>query len=101
MSMLVDFSIFPIGAGVSLAEPVAAVIRLLDAAGLDHRLGPMGTLIEGDWNRIAPVIGECFALLHRDHPRVAATVKIDSRLGRSGLMDGKVASVRAKLADKP
>jgi len=49
--MLVEFSITPIGRGESLSEDVARILDLVDRSGLNYKLTPMGTIVEGSGTR--------------------------------------------------
>ena len=97
MSALVEFSIFPIGQGVSVAPYVARVLEVIKASGLDHELNAMGTCMEGDLDSILDVVSRCFRVLEKDCERVYATVKIDSRRGGPGRMQAKVRDVHNLL----
>ena len=46
--MIVDFSISPIGKGVSLSRYVAEAYRIIEDSGLPHEFHAMGTNIEGE-----------------------------------------------------
>lgn len=97
MSVIVDLSIFPMDKpGESLSPYVARVLEIVRQSGLPHELGPMGTTIEGTWDEVMKVIDACYRELERDCDRLYLNVKVDSRKGRSGGMQGKVASVLAK-----
>jgi uncharacterized protein YqgV (UPF0045/DUF77 family) len=47
----VDLCVVPLGVGVSLAPYVAACQQVIEAAGLDHELGPNGTARRGSTPR--------------------------------------------------
>lgn len=91
--MVVEFSIIPIGAGVSTSAEVAKVVKLVDESGLDYRLNPMGTVVEGDWDEVMALIGKCHRLVAGDVERVLTSITIDDRKGRTGRITGKVESV--------
>ena len=54
--MLFSLSMFPIGSGDSLVDPVAEVIDEIDRAGLRYRVTGADTVIEGEWDEVVPVI---------------------------------------------
>jgi uncharacterized protein YqgV (UPF0045/DUF77 family) len=62
--------------------------------------GPLGTSIEGEWDDVMGVLKQCFELLSKDSNRIACTVKMDWRKGKSGMLDSKVRSVEQKLGRK-
>ncbi|WP_027369065.1 MTH1187 family thiamine-binding protein [Desulfocurvibacter africanus] len=97
MSVIVDLSLFPVGKGESVAEYVARAVKIIRDSGLPHRLGPMGTAIEGEYDEIMAVVGRCFKALQADCDRVYMTLKVDGRAGRSGGLEQKVGDVEKRL----
>jgi len=97
MSVIVEFSIFPLDKGASVSTYVAGAVRTIRESGLPHTLGPMGTCIEGEWNDVIDVVGRCFEQLRKDSDRVYMTIKADYRKGPSGRLEGKVSSLEKKL----
>ncbi len=100
MKIIVEFSIHPIGAGESVGEYVARCVALIDQRGLDYRVTPMGTIIQGEWDAVFSAIQGCFDLLHQECNRLSASIRIDSRQGRKGSMMDKVESVRQKVGSR-
>jgi len=96
MSVIVDLSLFPLDKGGSgLGRYVARTEAILEHSGLSYQLGPMGTAIEGEWDEVMRVVGQCYHALESDCDRIYVTIKADSRKGRTGGLAGKVASVRS------
>ncbi len=95
--MLAFFTIAPTGANDHLSEYVAQMLDLIDKSGLDYRFGPMGTTVEGDWDEVIDLIGRCHELMAGQFSRVGTTIKIDDQVGRTGRLEGKMASVEKKL----
>jgi len=95
--MIVEFSITPLGRGESLSEDVARVLDLVDRSGLDYRLTPMGTIVEGEWDEVMALIRECHHLVLERAPRVATWIHIDDRKGAKGRISYKVKSVEERL----
>lgn len=98
MSVLVDFSIFPMDKGVSLSPYVARVLAIIRDSGLPYMLGPMGTTVEGEWDELMTMITRCFKDLKKDCSRINMTIKVDYREGGSNRIDDKVKSVKSKQA---
>lgn len=97
MSVIIDFSIFPMDKGVSLSPYVARAIKIVKASGLPYRFGPMSTCIEGEWDEAMAVVNQCFEELRKDCDRVLINLKADCRKGPGGRMQGKIKSVESKL----
>ena len=97
MSVLVEFSMFPTDKGESVSAYVARLVEIVHASGLDYRLGPMGTTVEGDADEVFAVVRRCLADLQRDTNRVAASIKLDWRSGRKNALTKKVESVAGKI----
>ena len=98
MKVLADISIIPLGVGVSLSKYVAACERVLRDAGLDPRLHPFGTGVEGDWDTVLGAVRRCHDTLHEmGAPRVSTSVKLSTRVDREQTLDDKVRSVKAHI----
>ena len=97
MSALIDLSIFPLDKGDSLSAHVARVLKIIKDSGLPHKMGPMGTSIEGEWDEVMGVVNKCFEELKKDCDRVYMALKMDYRKGPSGRIESKVKSVEEKL----
>ncbi|MDY6930726.1 MAG: MTH1187 family thiamine-binding protein [Halobacteriota archaeon] len=97
---IVEVSIIPIGTGSSsLSSYVAGVLRVLsEAEDIKYQLTPMGTIIEGDLNRILEVIKKMHdSVFSDDISRVVTTIKIDDRRDKNASMEQKLNSVDQKL----
>ncbi len=97
MSVVANLAIFPLGRSERLGEFVARVLRVINKSGLDHRLGPMGTALEGDFDRVMQVAGQCMKELEKDNERVYMTLTIDNRKGIENRLEGKVESVERAM----
>ena len=97
MSVIVEFSIFPMDKGESLSPYVARAIKAIQDSGLPYELNPMGTCVEGEWGEVMALVDRCFQELEKDCNRINLSLKADYRKGPAGRMKGKVESVRAKL----
>ncbi len=95
--MLVQFTIVPIGTGESLSEGVAEVIRIVDESGLSYRTNPMGTVVEGEWDEVIPLIRQCHEEALRRASRVLTSLSIDDRPGKSERISEKIKSVEKRL----
>jgi uncharacterized protein (TIGR00106 family) len=95
--MIVQFSIVPLGVGISVSNYVAKVIKIVDESGLPYKLHAMGTIVEGDWEEVMNLIKKCRDTLMDDTERVLIDIKIDDRKGATGRIEGKVKSVEEKV----
>jgi len=97
MKVIADIAIIPIGAGVSLSAYVAACEEILRRPGLDVRLHPNGTDVEGPWDVVVSALKECHQKLHEmGVPRVASNIRLGTRTDRGQSMDDKINSVLSK-----
>ena len=94
--MLVEFSILPVGQGVSLSDFVAKVVGVVAKSGLPYKVTEMGTLVEGDWEEVFALIKRCHSAMTGEAGRVVTTIKIDDRKGRSELLKTRLTSLEAK-----
>lgn len=95
--MLAEFSMFPLDKGESLSTYVARSLDLIDSSGLQYKVGPMGTTVEGDWDEVMALIKRCYERMRKDCKRVECSIKIDYREGSSGRIAKKIESVEKKL----
>ena len=97
MSVIVEFSIFPLDKGESLSPYVARAIKTIQDSGLPYEMNPMGTCVEGEWKEVMALVDRCFQELEKDCNRINLSLKADYRKGPAGRMKSKVKSVREKL----
>ena len=97
MSVIVEFSIFPMDKGESLSPYVARALALIKDSGLPYELNPMGTCVEGEWSEVMALVDRCFEALEKDCNRISLSLKADFRKGPTGRLKSKVASVKEKL----
>ncbi len=100
MKVIVDLCVVPVGVGTSVSEHVAACQKVLEEAGLEHRLHAYGTNIEGDWEQVFTAVRHCHEAVHAlGAPRVHSSLRIGTRTDRAQTMEEKVQSVEAKLKE--
>ncbi len=97
---LVEFSIAPTGKGESVSAQVARAVDIVDKSGLDYRLNPMGTVIEGEWDEVFGTIRKCWEALSADCDRMQIVAKADWRRGASGRLESKLTAVQEKVGRK-
>ena len=98
MRLIADIAIIPLGVGLSLSRYVAACEEVFTEAGLEPRLHPNGTNVEGDWDAVMAALKRCHQVLHdMGVPRVSTNVRLGTRTDRAQSLDDKLASVRGHL----
>jgi len=101
MSVLLEFSMFPIDKRESISEYVGRVLSVIDGSGVPYRLTAMGTVLETETLEEAlRVIQAGYAKLEPDCNRVSVYAKLDIRKGKSGRLTQKVESVEKKVGKK-
>jgi uncharacterized protein (TIGR00106 family) len=100
MSMLIEFSVVPIGVGVSISPQIARVLKIVAESGVPYKANPMGTVLEGEWDMVMSVVKQCHAEVMRDAERVLTTITIDDRKGKEQRIEKKLESIEQKLGMK-
>lgn len=88
--VLLEFSMSPFDKGESLAPFVARILDIIDKSGVDYRLTPMGTIMEGEYEAVMEVVGRCFKELQKDCNRISVNLKIDYRTGKKSRLQSKI-----------
>lgn len=100
MSVLVAFSVTPLGVGEDVGRIVAEGIRVVRASGLPNQTDAMFTLVEGDtWDEVMDVVKRAVEAVAARAPRVSTVVKIDYRPSASGALTAKVEAVEQYLGE--
>jgi uncharacterized protein (TIGR00106 family) len=98
--VLLEFSMSPLGKGESVGAYVARSLDIIDKSGLEYRLNPMGTVLEGEWDDVFDVVRRCYERMRKDCNRISCTIKVDYRKGHHGRLESKTASVEKRLKRK-
>lgn len=97
---VVEVSIVPLGTGSpSVSMHVARTIKVLQAeTEVKHTATAMGTIIEGDLDKILEAIRKMHeSAFNSEVMRVITTIKIDDRRDKSLSIDGKLNSLEREL----
>src|SRR5437667_9943155 len=94
---IAEFSITPIGKGVSVGKHVARCVDIVDRSGLGYRLNPMGTVVEGPFDEVLSLIARCHKAVAKDCERVSTIIKIDHGRGVDRQVDAKGEYVAKRL----
>ena len=95
--MLAEFSVVPLGKGDSVSQYVAECMKIVESSGIDYKINPMATVVEGDFDEVMSVIRACHMRVMEMSARVITSVKIDDRKGKENMLDRKIESVEKKL----
>jgi len=95
-----EFSITPIGKGVSVGKYVARCLDIVDRSGMPYLLNPMGTVVEGRFDEVLRLIARCHKAVARDCERVSTIIKIDDRKGATNQLIAKVVGVEGRVGRK-
>jgi uncharacterized protein (TIGR00106 family) len=97
---IAEISIVPLGTKTpSVSQYVARAIKVLEKEkDIKYEITPMGTIVEGDLDRILAVVRKMHeGVFGEGVARVSTTVKIDDRRDKAQGMKDKVDSLKKKL----
>ena len=99
---IAEISVVPLGTKTpSVSQYVALAIKVLEKEkDIKYEITAMGTIIEGDLDRILAVVRKMHeGTFGEGVARVLTTIKIDDRRDKTQGMKGKVDSLKRKLQD--
>ncbi len=100
MSLLVAFSVTPLGVGDGVGEIVAEAVRVVRESGLPNKTDSMFTVIEGEsWAEVMAVVQRAVEAVAARAPRVSTVIKADWRPGVTDAMTRKVETVERYLSE--
>jgi len=100
VSVLVAFSVTPLGVGEGVGEIVAEAVRVVRESGLPNKTDAMFTVIEGDsWGEVMAVVQRAVEAVAARASRVSVVIKLDHRPGTTDALTSKVEAVERRLAD--
>jgi uncharacterized protein (TIGR00106 family) len=99
VSVLVAFSVTPLGVGESVGEIVAEAVAVVRESGLPNKTDSMFTVIEGEsWGEVMGVVQRAVEAAAARASRVSVVIKADWRSGVTNAMTGKTESVERFLS---
>ena len=98
--VLLEFAMSPVGHGESMSRHVARIVDLIDRSGVTYQLTPMGTILEGSFDEVMAVVGDCFRALQADCPRISMNLKMDYREGSDSRLRSKLDAVEGHVGRK-
>ncbi len=99
---IMEISVVPLGTGTtSVSQYVARAVKVLqDEPDLKYGLTAMGTIVEGDLDRVLGLARRMHqAVLDAGVMRVVTTIKIDDRRDKISSIDSKVTAVKNRLKE--
>ena len=97
--MLAELTIIPLGRGQHISSAIAPAISLIET-GLPYQLTPSGTCIEGEWDRVMPLVRRCHDRIREGSPHVITMIKTEDEEGARDKLTRNVASVK-EIAGEP
>ncbi len=97
---LVDVSIIPLGTGTSsVSQYIARAVKVLEGEkDIDYELTAMGTIIEGDLERLLAIVRKMHeAVFDAGIVRVVTIIKIDDRRDKTASISSKIESLKKEL----
>jgi uncharacterized protein (TIGR00106 family) len=97
---IAEVSVVPLGTkSPSVSQYVARAVKILEQErDIKYQMTPMGTVLEGDLDRILAAVKKMHeGVFGEGVVRVLTTIKIDDRRDRPQTMKGKLDSVKRKL----
>ena len=97
---LVEISVIPLGTPTpSVSQYIARAVKLLEGEkDIKYELTAMGTIIEGDLERVLTLARKMHeAVFNAGIMRVVTTIKIDDRRDKTSTMDSKMESLKRNL----
>ncbi len=96
--MIAQFTLTPLGTkSDSLSKVLAKAMKHVAESGLEYKVGPMGTVVQGDWHEVMTLINHCRKTILREVPRVAIQIAVDDRPGAKNPIKSKVQSLEKKM----
>jgi len=97
MSVLMEFSMFPLEGEGSKSADVARIVEMIHESDYSYKLTPMSTVVETPtMSEALKLVEQAYALLEACG-RVYACLKFDIRANRTDGMHQKIESVQNKL----
>ncbi len=100
MSVVTEFSMFPIDKTSGVSEYVGRILSLIREADIPYQLTAMGTIFETeDLSQSLGLIEKANNLLSPDCDRIYCSAKFDIRKGKTNCMKNKIESVKNRIGE--
>ena len=97
---LVEISVIPMGTSTpSVSQYIAQAVKVVEGEkDIKYELTTMGTIIEGDLERVLTLVQKMHeAVFNAGIMRAATTIKIDDRRDKPSSMSDKIESLKKQL----
>lgn len=95
--MIAEFAVYPLGK-THHSQTIAEVVKEVQKSGLEYQVGPMGTSIEGEMEKVFQTLQNCFRVLYQSNERVLMNVSVDNKPTPSlNELEDRVESVMKKI----
>ena len=98
-SVIIAFSVTPLGVGEDVGEIVAEAVRIVRQSGLPNHTDAMFTVIEGEWDEAMAVVKGAVDAVAARAPRVSVVLKADMRAGVNDAITSKVEALERYLSE--
>lgn len=99
-SVIIAFSVTPLGVGEDVGDVVADAVRVVRESGLPNHTDAMFTVIEGEWDDVMSVVKKAVNAVAAKAPRVSMVLKADMRAGVDDAITSKVEALERHLSDR-
>ena len=97
-SVIIAFSVTPLGIGEDVGEVVAEAVRVVRSSGLANHTDAMFTTVEGEWDEVMAVVKGAVDAVAARAPRVSMVLKADMRAGVNDAITAKVEALERYLS---
>lgn len=86
--IVAELRVVPVGEGTSMEQAVKHVTEALQARGVRHEVGPMGTTLQtGSLNELMETVQACHEAARLDAGRIVTELVIDERMDKTETME--------------
>ncbi len=99
MSVIIEFSMFPMDTGESVGEAVSEIVEMIRNSGYEYRLTAMGTIVEtAEISDALDLVEKAYQVLaFRGSKRVYASIKLDIRDAKDHRLTDKIQSIETRI----
>lgn len=101
MSVLIEFSMFPMDVGESVGGAVSGIVKMIRSCGHAYHLTAMGTIVEtAEIREALDLVEKSYRVLATEgSKRVYASIKMDIREGKEHRLTGKIQSIETRIGN--